>query len=144
MASLPQKREATDHSAFLFLANPDILGLFSSSSVKINHFDIPRQRKRLLIFHLRDISVCFPSMEHSATTPGAPRPLGEILQPPPPSCPHAIPPSQRGFIVVPAPEQAPHKQTSPSLSGNRGPEELFIWSRESMVVWIWQTVLLKG
>lgn len=107
----PKKRDTTDHSTFLFLANTDILRVVSSSGVKTNDFDILCQRKRLLVFHVRNVLILFPHNAESYHDSWSSQTPQEILQYR--SCSHVTPQSQRGFTAVPAPEQAPHKHATP-------------------------------
>lgn len=87
----PKKRDTTDHSAFLFLANTDILRVFFSSGLKINDFDILCQRKRLLVFHVRNILFLHNAGSyHDSWSSQTPQ---ETLQYP--SCSHAAPQSQK-------------------------------------------------
>lgn len=61
-------------------------------------------------------------MQYPTTTPGLPKHLRKSCNTP---AVHVTPQSQRGFIAVPASEQAPHKHATPYPSGNRNLEEQF-------------------
>lgn len=131
-----KKKEATDHSAFLFLTNSNILRVFSSSTVRTTHLDILCHKEETASFSSKDISVWFPHNGvplHNTWRSQTPREPLRLT-----SCPHSSPKVRGGS------EQAAQQQASPPLSGNRGLEEQFIWSRESVPILIWQLVLPKG